>query len=67
VRTDIVEAGEFPDLVQRYSVYAVPKTVINDAAEVLGAVPEAALVDALAKAVRPRTGSGEGRPADPPG
>jgi len=53
VRADIVEASEFPDLARRYNVYAVPKTVINDTAEVVGAVPEAAFVDALSKAVNP--------------
>lgn len=58
MRADIVEASEFPDLAQRYNVYAVPKTVINDFAEVVGAVPEAQLVDAIAKAlaVPPPTG-----------
>lgn len=48
-----MEASEFPDLVQRYNVYAVPKTVINDVREVVGAVSEAQLVAALAEAVRP--------------
>jgi predicted DsbA family dithiol-disulfide isomerase len=51
VRADIVEASEFPDLAQRYNVYAVPKTVINEVAEVVGAVPESQFVDALAKAL----------------
>jgi predicted DsbA family dithiol-disulfide isomerase len=51
VRADIVEASEFPDLAQRYNVYAVPKTVINDTAEVVGAVAEAQFVDALSKAL----------------
>jgi hypothetical protein len=48
-----VEASEFPDLVQRYNVYAVPKTVINETVEVLGAVPEADVVRAVLEATRP--------------
>ena len=57
MRTDIVEASEFPDLAQRYSVYAVPKTVINETAEVVGAVPEDALVKAVAAAATPPAAS----------
>jgi predicted DsbA family dithiol-disulfide isomerase len=50
VRADIVEASEFPDLAQRYGVYAVPKTVINEATEFVGAQPEAAFVGYVAQA-----------------
>ena len=53
MRADIVEAGEFPALAQRYAVYAVPKTVINETNEVTGAVPEADLVQAIVGAVAP--------------
>jgi predicted DsbA family dithiol-disulfide isomerase len=35
-----VEATEFPDLVRRYRVNGVPKTVVNDEIEILGAVPQ---------------------------
>jgi glutaredoxin-like protein len=34
-----VEATEFPDLARRYQVTGVPKTVVNDAVEILGALP----------------------------
>jgi hypothetical protein len=51
VRADCVEATEFPDLAQRYSVMAVPKTVINDRAAFEGALPEAQFVDAVLRAV----------------
>lgn len=37
-------AAEYPDLVRQYRVTGVPKTVINDRAEILGAVSEDALV-----------------------
>jgi predicted DsbA family dithiol-disulfide isomerase len=50
VRADIIEATEFPDLVARYAVRGVPKTVLNDGSFIEGAVPEpdllAAIVDA---------------------
>lgn len=53
MRADIVEASEFPDLAQRYNVYAVPKTVVNETEEIVGALPEADFVQAIAKAVTP--------------
>jgi glutaredoxin-like protein len=40
VTADVIEAMEFPDLVQRYSLYGVPKTIINDRVEVEGALRE---------------------------
>jgi predicted DsbA family dithiol-disulfide isomerase len=39
-----VEATEFPDLVHRYRITGVPKTVVNDSIEILGALPEDAFV-----------------------
>jgi predicted DsbA family dithiol-disulfide isomerase len=35
-----VEATEFPDMTRRYMVNGVPKTVVNDEIEILGAVPQ---------------------------
>ena len=35
-----VEATEYPDLARRYRVTGVPKTVVNDAVEILGALPQ---------------------------
>ena len=34
-----VEATEFPDLARRYYVSGVPKTVVNETTEILGALP----------------------------
>lgn len=51
MRVDIWEASEFPDLAQRYAVYAVPKTVVNETGEILGAVSEADFVKAVVEAV----------------
>jgi predicted DsbA family dithiol-disulfide isomerase len=39
-----VEATEFPDLARRYRVTGVPKTVVNDTVEILGALPQDAFV-----------------------
>lgn len=45
-----VEATEFPDLARRYQVSGVPKTVVNEDVEILGALPQDAYVEqALAK------------------
>jgi predicted DsbA family dithiol-disulfide isomerase len=45
-----VEVTEFPDLARQYKVTGVPKTVVNDEVEILGALPEEAFVaEALAK------------------
>ena len=45
-----VEATEFPDLARRYRVTGVPKTVVDNEVEILGALPESAFVEqALAK------------------
>ena len=39
-----VEATEFPDLARKYRVTGVPKTVVNDQVEIMGAVPQDAFV-----------------------
>jgi predicted DsbA family dithiol-disulfide isomerase len=61
VRADIVEASEFPDLAERYNVYAVPKIVINETTEFVGAQPEGAFVGYVAQAA----GGQEGPPPAP--
>jgi predicted DsbA family dithiol-disulfide isomerase len=40
-----VEATEFPDLVRRYQVTGVPKTIVNEQVEILGALPEDEFVE----------------------
>ena len=35
-----VEATEFPDLVRRYRVTGVPKTVVNEEVEIMGGLPQ---------------------------
>ena len=40
-----VEATEYPDLARRYHVTGVPKTIVNDQVEILGAVPEETFIE----------------------
>ena len=47
VQASMVEATEFPHLANRYQVYGVPRTVVNDVIHVEGAVPEAMLIEKL--------------------
>ena len=44
IRAACVEATEFIDLSRKYRVTGVPKTIVNDSVEILGAVPEDAFV-----------------------
>jgi glutaredoxin-like protein len=50
VTADVIEISEFPDLAARYHVRGVPKIVMNDTVELVGAQPEAAFVDAMLEA-----------------
>jgi predicted DsbA family dithiol-disulfide isomerase len=47
ITADMVEASEFPDLANHYQVYGVPRTVINEAIHIEGAVPEDELVSQM--------------------
>lgn len=47
IRSDMVECMEFPHLVNRYQVSAVPLTVINEVLRIEGAYPEAMFVQRL--------------------
>lgn len=40
IQTDVIDAGEFPQLAVKYGVMGVPKIVVNDKIEFVGAVPE---------------------------
>lgn len=51
VTADMVEAMEFPDLSDRYQVYGVPRTVINETVHQEGAAPEALMLQKLRQAV----------------
>lgn len=47
IQATCVEATEFLDLSRKYRVTGVPKTVVNESIEVLGALPEDAFVGAV--------------------
>jgi hypothetical protein len=51
VTADVVEATEFPELSQRYRVMSVPKMVVNEKTQFLGALPEDRFVQEVMKAV----------------
>jgi len=52
IRADMIEVSEFPHLGHKYSVMGVPKTVINEKTEVVGAVPEELFVQQVMLAQR---------------
>jgi glutaredoxin-like protein len=39
IKADMIEASEFPDIIKKYNVTGVPKTVINETTEFTGAQP----------------------------
>ncbi len=51
VTADMVEASEFPEVSDKYGVQAVPKTVVNDGVEFVGALPEDQFVDGVLSAL----------------
>ena len=42
-----IEATEFMDLARRYRVTGVPKTIVNETVEIMGALPEEMFVRAV--------------------
>jgi hypothetical protein len=51
VTADVVEVSEFPELAQRYQIYGVPKTVVNDRVSFEGALPEERFVGEVVRAL----------------
>jgi hypothetical protein len=51
VKADMVESSEFPHLANKYSVMAVPKTVVNEELTLEGSLAETQLVTAVMKAL----------------
>ncbi len=49
IRADMIDTALFPHLAVKYEVQGVPKTVINEKAEVMGAQPIQAFLDAAEK------------------
>ena len=57
VTADVVEASEFPELSQKYRVMSVPKIVVNEKTQFVGALPEDRYLKEVMKAVP----SGDGK------
>ena len=55
ITADVVEVSEFIDMAQLYRVQGVPKTVVNDRIEIVGAVPEPRFVQEVLKAIEPKS------------
>jgi hypothetical protein len=53
IRADAVEATEYPNLVSKYSIRGVPKTVINEEVDFVGSLPESDFVERLLTAAQP--------------
>ena len=51
VSAEVVECQEFPEMAQAFQVSGVPKTVINDRAEFVGAVSDEIFVNAILQAL----------------
>jgi hypothetical protein len=65
IRSDMVEISEYPDLAQRYQVYGVPLTVINDTLRFEGGAPEPYFVPALMDKLGISVPSGDAETTDP--
>ena len=60
VRSDAIEATEFPDWTNRYRVYAVPKTMVNESFSIEGSLPEEPFLDRILKAAQPQDAPASG-------
>jgi thioredoxin-related protein len=47
-----VEATEYPDLARKYRVTGVPKSIVNDKVEILGALPQDMFVEQALSALQ---------------
>jgi glutaredoxin-like protein len=52
IKADVIDAGEFPQLASKYGVMGVPKIIINEQIEFVGAVPENIFLDHVLLAAR---------------
>jgi glutaredoxin-like protein len=53
IRADVINAQEFPQLAQRYSIFTVPKIVINESVQFEGALPEDKFVTKVLESQKP--------------
>ena len=55
ISSEVIEANEYPELISRYAIDAVPKIVIDDRVELLGAQPESTFVAQVVESVQEPT------------
>jgi hypothetical protein len=60
IRATCVEATEFMDLTRKFRVTGVPKTIVNESIEILGALPEELFVRGVLGLPEPETDSAPG-------
>jgi glutaredoxin-like protein len=51
ISADMINAQEFPQLAQKYNVFAVPKIVVNETTQFEGALPEDAYVQKIIESI----------------
>lgn len=51
IKADVIEATEFPHLAQKYRVMGVPKVVINEKIQFMGATPESRYLQEVLRAL----------------
>lgn len=59
IRADMIEATEFPHLANKYQVYGVPRSVINETIHLEGAYPEEMFVAEMMKVLDQPPSAGE--------
>ncbi len=64
IDAEMIESMEFPELVDRYSVMAVPKVVINDDVQFEGALPEKVFLFKVKEAVQRENTDAGGKVAE---
>jgi glutaredoxin-like protein len=52
IKADVIDASEFPQLASKYGVMGVPKVVVNEQIEFVGAVPENVFLEHVLLAAR---------------
>ena len=60
VRADSIEAIEFPHLANKYQVFGVPLTVVNERIRIEGAMPEARFVHEVMRIMEDREAAWHG-------
>jgi glutaredoxin-like protein len=51
IKAEMIESVEFPHLANKYAVYGVPKTIINERVQFEGAMPDKAVVEQVLSAL----------------